>query len=627
MGRARAPLRKTYASRLTNSDWREYRNSMAKKSKAAVAETPSEAEGEYTVVARRYRPQQFAELIGQESVSKALINAIQSGRVAHAYLFTGARGVGKTSAARILAKALNCVKGPTATPCDQCEMCKAIADGQDVDVLEIDGASHTGVDDVRLIRNNVGTRPQSARYKIYIIDEVHMLSRNAFNAMLKTLEEPPPHVKFIFATTEVNKIPITILSRCQRFDFSGIKTSRILEQLKQIVSREGMQADEEALRIIARRAGGSMRDSQSLLEQLLSFSGEKLTADTVHSILGTAADDRVVEMAAGILAKDSTKALGLVAKCAEEGLQLGELLDQLIDYWRGLMLLSCSEGEIGDLNLADHHRETIKQQARALTLDTILAGLDVLTTTKSRLRTTSHGQILLEVAVVRMSRLDELVPLAQLTQWLSQPGSAPPPANRLAPALAAGDASKKNGMSPLAEAFRPSSNGTYSAPIDTSIPIPLDDATLSLTWDKVKVAAGIMFTGHLARAGLPAIVGPKALVLRFPAEYNAAYDYCRESGRAQLVERLLREATGQEWGVKYELMAAGAVSDSVVAPMTNKQRERRALDMPLLSRIVSQLEGRLLKIDDDFGENSPDDEPVEIESTALASEGSDNEEP
>src|SRR5262245_8306981 len=201
---------------------------------------------EYTVVARRYRPQQFADLIGQEPVAQALRNALTGDRVAHAYLFTGARGVGKTSAARILAKALNCEKGPTVTPCDKCTSCVAIANGDDIDVREIDGASNRQIDDIRKIRQDVSTRPTRGRYKIYIIDEVHMLTKESFNALLKTLEEPPPHVKFIFATTEVNKIPITILSRCQRFDFAHVGPGKILEQLKRIVEREGFQADEEA---------------------------------------------------------------------------------------------------------------------------------------------------------------------------------------------------------------------------------------------------------------------------------------------------------------------------------------------------------------------------------------------
>src|SRR6266545_1518283 len=256
--------------------------------------SPPAAEG-YTVLARRYRPQLFADLVGQEPVAQALVNALQSNRVAHAYLFTGARGVGKTSTARILAKALNCEKGPTATPCGVCESCRAITSGDDVDVLEIDGASNRGIDEVREIRQNVQFRPSISRYKIYIIDEVHMLTAPAFNALLKTLEEPPPHVKFIFATTEVQKIPVTILSRCQRFDFAGIGTARIVEQLKQVVAGEKMQADDDALEWIARRAAGSMRDAQSLLDQLLAFGDEnqRLTLDHVHRLLGTADDDRV----------------------------------------------------------------------------------------------------------------------------------------------------------------------------------------------------------------------------------------------------------------------------------------------------------------------------------------------
>src|SRR5436305_2564033 len=233
----------------------------------AKEQAPPAPDQGYTVLDRRYRPRHFAELIGQEHVARALENALKSNRVAHAYLFTGARGVGKTSTARILAKALNCEHGPTTQPCDECTICKSIASGEDVDVLEIDGASNNGVERVREIRANVQYRPSRARYKIYIIDEVHMLTVAAFNALLKTLEEPPPHVKFIFATTEVQKIPITILSRCQRFDFAHVGAQKIFEQLRHVVAKEGLKADDEALHIVARRAAGSVRDSQSLLDQ------------------------------------------------------------------------------------------------------------------------------------------------------------------------------------------------------------------------------------------------------------------------------------------------------------------------------------------------------------------------
>ncbi len=209
---------------------------------------------EYVVVARRYRPQAFAELVGQEHVARALTAAITSNRVGHAYLFTGARGVGKTSAARILAKCLNCEQGPTAVPCDRCDSCLSIAAGNDVDVLEIDGASNRGIEEMRELRHNVAIRPSRSRFKIYIIDEVHMLTREAFNALLKTLEEPPEHVKFIFCTTEAEKIPVTILSRCQRFDFAGIQAGSIVDRLKQIVAAEGIEADQQALVLLSRCA-------------------------------------------------------------------------------------------------------------------------------------------------------------------------------------------------------------------------------------------------------------------------------------------------------------------------------------------------------------------------------------
>ena len=221
----------------------------------------SQQRGSYVVVARRYRPQTFSDLVGQRHVVQGLTSAIQTDHVGHAYLFTGVRGVGKTSAARILAKALNCQTGPTPTPCGTCDMCAGITSGDDVDVLEIDGASNRGIDEIRQLRQNVAIRPSRARYKIYIIDEVHMLTKDAFNALLKTLEEPPEHVKFIFATTEPSKIPLTILSRCQRFDFAGIAADQIVAKLQQIVAAEGVAADDEAIEILASRGAGSMRDA------------------------------------------------------------------------------------------------------------------------------------------------------------------------------------------------------------------------------------------------------------------------------------------------------------------------------------------------------------------------------
>src|SRR5688572_29714319 len=295
-----------------------------------LSESPvsHEKPGEYVVVARRYRPQDFGQLVGQAQVSQALANAITTNRVGHAYLFTGARGVGKTSTARIFAKALNCVNGPTVTRCGKCDSCEGIASGDDVDVIEVDGASNRGIDEIRQLRSNVNIRPSRARVKIYIIDEVHMLTTQAFNALMKTLEEPPEHVKFIFCTTEADKIPITVLSRCQRFDFSPIELKSIVERLRLICQTEGIEAEDEALQIIARRAAGSMRDSQSLLEQLLSFGGRRITVTDVNSMLGTADSGRLATLMGLIANHDGAAVLREVNAAIQEGVDPGALCEQ-----------------------------------------------------------------------------------------------------------------------------------------------------------------------------------------------------------------------------------------------------------------------------------------------------------
>ena len=271
---------------------------------------PHDAGVSYLVLARKYRPQRFDDLAGQEHVARTLTNAIELGRVHHAFLFTGARGIGKTSAARILAKALCCEKGPTANPCGECAICQSIASGQSVDVLEIDGASNTGVDDVRTLREGVRYLPAEARKKVYIIDEVHMLSTSAFNALLKTLEEPPPHVVFIFATTESHKIPATILSRCQRYDFKLLSTSALATHLSQILVKENIECEPEAVRLLAREAAGSVRDGLSLLDQVLAYVGkDKITRERVAEVLGVADRSLLFQLAGTVLGRDVAQAL------------------------------------------------------------------------------------------------------------------------------------------------------------------------------------------------------------------------------------------------------------------------------------------------------------------------------
>jgi DNA polymerase III subunit gamma/tau len=391
--------------------------------------TPSTARSaDYVVVARRYRPQLFADLVGQEHATQALSNAITTNRVGHAYLFTGARGVGKTSAARIFAKALNCEHGPAPAPCNACEICRSISTGDDVDVLEIDGASNRGIDEIRQLRQNVNVRPSRTRFKIYIIDEVHMLTREAFNALLKTLEEPPEHVKFFFCTTEPAKIPITILSRCQRFDFAGIQTNSIRGRLTQIADSEGVEAEPEALDLLARRAAGSMRDAQSLLEQLLSFAPEKICEADVHSMLGTAGDDRLHQLASYLVDRNPAGALAELDSAAKESVDFALLLEQLFCYLRDAM--AAAAGCPADILLfaAPSRRDEVTELGRRLGLQNTLAAMQILDQALARLRYSTQGRILAELAVVRICSLEDLNDLASLIEGLRSggPGSTSP---------------------------------------------------------------------------------------------------------------------------------------------------------------------------------------------------------
>ena len=370
----------------------------------------------YQVVARRYRPQQFADLIGQEHVARGLAGAIDSGRVGHAYLFTGARGVGKTSAARIYAKALECTNRKSGEPCNLCERCQAISAGQDVDVIEIDAASNRGIDEIRQLRQNVAVRPANGNHKTYIIDEVHMLTREAFNALLKTLEEPPPHVKFVLCTTEPEKLPITILSRCQRFDFQSVDTVAIAQRLAQIVESEGLTVAPAALELIARRAAGSMRDSQSLLEQLFGIAaGDKknIELEDVHAITGTGKDEKVGELAQALINRDSPAALSALHECLTQGADAGGVLEQLLTALRNCLVASVGCGPetfIGSTSCGVDFAELGKQAGTA----TMLAMLQIIDHSLARMRLSTHTTVLAEMAIIRLAALEDLDNLSEI---------------------------------------------------------------------------------------------------------------------------------------------------------------------------------------------------------------------
>jgi DNA polymerase III subunit gamma/tau len=386
----------------------------------------------YLVLARKWRPQTFDDLVGQEHVSRTLANAIATNRVAHAFLFTGVRGVGKTTSARIMAKALNCEKGPTATPCLICSPCREIAAGSDVDVQEIDGASYNGVDEVRRLQESLPYRPARDRYKIFIVDEVHMLSQNAWNAFLKTLEEPPPHVKFIFATTEVHKVPVTILSRCQRYDFKLIPTQLIAKRLRHVLGAEKIEADDAAVALIAREAAGSLRDAMSLLDQAIAWGGDKLVGSEVSRVLGVAARSVIHQIAKSLLSGDATTCLGIVADLTEQGYDVIQVARGILSELRDLVVAKVCREPDRLLDLADEESAEVKTLAAAADADDLLRLHHGFSTPFDEMTKSPDVRAALEMLLVRLARrpplapLDDLVArLHELEQRLSSGGPGP----------------------------------------------------------------------------------------------------------------------------------------------------------------------------------------------------------
>jgi len=372
----------------------------------------------YLVLARKWRPQTFGDLVGQEHVSQTLQNAIQSGRVAHAFLFTGARGVGKTSAARILAKALTCDHGPASEPCNECPACLEITSGVAVDVIEIDGASNTGVDDVRELRENVKYLPSRLRSKIFIIDEVHMLSTSAFNALLKTLEEPPSHVKFIFATTEPHKVPITILSRCQRFDFKRIALPVVVSRLRYIVDREGVEITDSSLAMVARKGDGSMRDSLSTLDQVLAFCGTSVSDEDVVALLGVVDRRLLLQSSRSVFSKDSRALLEIVKQVDLNGYNIRQFCQELVEHFR-VLALSRAVGDISEYaELSGAELSDIHEQAQSVDIADLYRHVAILIKAESEMGQTGFPRLILEMALLKMAMIAPAVPVQELLSRL-----------------------------------------------------------------------------------------------------------------------------------------------------------------------------------------------------------------
>ena len=579
------------------------------------------------VVARRYRPQTFEDLIGQQHVSQALSRAIASDRVGHAYLFTGARGVGKTSAARILAKALNCIQGTSPTPCNTCELCQSVSSGDDVDVLEIDGASNRGIDEIRQLRQNVAVRPSRARYKIYIIDEVHMLTKEAFNALLKTLEEPPEHVKFIFATTEPNKIPVTILSRCQRYDFAGIETAAIQARLEEIATAEGVTIDADALQILAMRAAGSMRDSQSLLEQLLSTGTQAITSADVTTMLGIAPALRLSQLVRPLIDRNAATALTELDAGISEGAEVSQLIDQLLGYFRDVMTQAVGCDATSLLYALPGQKEEVREVAEQLGVHTLLAIVQILDQTAARMRVSTHTRTLAEMAIVRICHLENLDELSTLISQVkgpqlkglappttaSSPAKAPPvkknvrasvPSPALPPTLP--EVTAQQATAPAVAAVAAVAKGTSVAavtknvaagPTVTEQAIPAASTATHLStenveevWKQVLNTLTGMVTDHAAEADDVSVDETGRLVVSFGESFHR--DICERPTNRSRLEEALQTVCGQKIGVvlKTHLRADVAAKPVVRAP-SRRQQQAEIATQPFVKKALELFNG------------------------------------
>jgi DNA polymerase III subunit gamma/tau len=391
----------------------------------------------YQVLARKWRPQRFDDVVGQQAVTRTLRNAISSGRIAQAFVFAGSRGCGKTTTARILARALNCVKGPTAEPCGECEACVEIAQGRDMDVIEIDAASHTGIDNIReVVIAGLSIAPARDRYKVFIIDEVHQLSTPSFNALLKSIEEPPPHVVFMMATTELHKIPDTILSRAQVFEFKSIPAKAIVAQLRRIADAEKLEVPDAALALVARAAEGSMRDAQSALDQVMAFAGATITVEDVSTVLGLVGRDLLFDLIEAVADEDGPRAFALADRAVESGHDLKLVIRDLARVVRDIMILSVDPARAGDGELAEGELERLKLLAGRFSREDLLRAFDVLAKAEQDLRAAAHPRYHFEMALLRWMHVRKLVPLAEVLEQLgsgggvrAQASAAPRPAS------------------------------------------------------------------------------------------------------------------------------------------------------------------------------------------------------
>jgi DNA polymerase-3 subunit gamma/tau len=506
----------------------------------------------YQVTARKWRPQTFAEMVGQEPVARTLQNALRQGRIAHAYLFTGTRGVGKTTTARLLAKALECELGPSPEPCNCCSSCQAITEGSSLDVLEIDGASNRGIDEIRDLREKIRYAPTRSRYKIYIIDEVHMLTEHAFNALLKTLEEPPPQVVFIFATTEPQKVPGTILSRCQRFDFRKVASAEIAQCLGKIAAQEGVHIGSDALYRIARRAEGSVRDAQTLFDQVVAFCGVEVRDDDLGQLLGAAGEDHMVALLEAILARDSAQVLERLSAILQHGLETREICRYLLELLRDMIVTKVASAGYGVLDRSPAELDHLQKLGSSTTLEDLHTLFECLTTTEMRLRDSAQPVWMLEVSLLKLAALPSLQSLTamvtrleNLERRLRRAAGEPVPEG-----LSGAEGVHED--EPVSEASSiPLGSGASGVPPASALPVARDQP-LSATElvRKIIESASTKALGWILEQHCQLQITDDTLEVVFQGNHRMAHELLHEEDTIRTLQQIANAAVGRDIAVR-----------------------------------------------------------------------------
>ncbi len=551
----------------------------------------------YLVLARKWRPQTFDEIVGQEHISQTLMNAIRSDRVAHAFLFTGVRGVGKTTAARVLAKALNCVQGPTPTPCNTCVNCQEITAGTAVDVLEIDGASNTGVDDVREIIENVRYQPAKSRFKIYIIDEVHMLSTSAFNALLKTLEEPPAHVKFIFATTDPHKVPHTIHSRCQRYDFKRIPFRLIADRLMHIARSEGVEVSEHALFLIAREGEGSMRDAQSLFDQVIAFAGMTVRDEDVVASLGLA--DRKILYAVGdaVVERNPQRALELLNELHLYGQDMRRFARELLEHFRNLSVARVLPSADLLPDLPDEERAEVQRQAQKMSAADLDRAFRLMLAAENEVGRVPYPKLVMEMTLIKLATLTPIVAVEELLDRLDDldrrlGGATNGAVGSAGPAATAVRVPAPPRPQPATRSQRAASEPEPEAAVAQPA-VPAGDRS----WEGFVAFVGkekVTLLPYVSKSQVPRLDEP-GLTLNVPRGYY--YDYLAQRDHAQLVEELARRFFGRDLRVTVNAVDVDAAGAAAAEPAESPAAlHAAALDNPAVRAAVEILGGQVQEV-------------------------------